>query len=108
MRNPCSTPSCTRRTRRSDVTTLARRPVMERAAAALVSALCALILAAGVVLITADVFCRYVLSDPIQWADEIAISVLIAITFLGAALTLYRAEHLGIQVVRNALSVRQG
>jgi tripartite ATP-independent transporter DctM subunit len=101
-------PSCTTRTRHSDVTTLERRPVIERAAAALVSTLCAVILAAGVVLITADVFCRYVLSDPIQWADELAIAVLIAITFLGAALTLYRSEHQGVRIFRNALTGGHG
>ena len=90
------------------MTALAQRPAIERAAAALVSTLCALILTAGVGLIAADVFCRYILSDPIQWADEIAISVLIAITFLGAALALYRAEHLGVRVFRNALTGRHG
>jgi len=81
--------------------------MIERAAAALVSAVCAVVLAAGVVLIAADVFCRYMLSDPIQWADELAIAVLIAITFLGAALTLYRSEHQGVLILRNALTGRK-
>src|SRR6185312_4450791 len=76
--------------------------------AALVAGLCALILSGGVLIVVADVFCRYVLSDPIQWADEVAIAVLIGITFLGSALTLYRAEHLGVRVFRNALAGRNG
>jgi len=52
----------------------------------------------------ADVVCRYWLGDPLQWGDEVAMAVLIAITFLGAALTLQRGEHLGVQVLRNQLS----
>ncbi len=90
------------------MTSATGRPFIERAVAALIATICALILAAGVCIVTADVFCRYVLSNPIQWADEIAIAVLIAITFLGSALTLYRAEHLGVRVFRNALTGRHG
>ena len=85
---------------------LPRRTRLEQVAAAVVSALCAVILAAGVGVVTLDVFFRYFLSNPLQWSDEVAIAVLIAITFLGAALALYRDEHLGMRVIRTALTGR--
>ncbi len=82
------------------------RPLPERAVAFVVGVLCALVLAGGVCVVFADVVFRYFLSNPLQWGDEVAIAVLIAITFLGSALTLYRSEHLGVRVFRNALTGR--
>ena len=78
----------------------------EQVAAAIVAALSAVILAGGVVVVVLDVIFRYFLSNPLQWSDEVAIAVLIAITFLGGALALYRSEHLGMRVFRNALTGR--
>ncbi len=66
--------------------------------------LCALILAGGVCIVAADVVCRYVLDSPLEWADEAGVAVLIAITFLGAALTLHRSEHLGVNTFRALLT----
>ncbi len=85
---------------------VAPHPLPERAAAAIVGVLCALILAGGVGIVFADVVFRYVFSNPLQWGDEVGIAVLVAITFLGGALTLYRSEHLGVRVFRNRLSGR--
>jgi tripartite ATP-independent transporter DctM subunit len=85
------------------VPTPPRRPLPERAAAAIVAVLCALILAGGVGVVFLDVIFRYFLSNPLQWSDEVAIAVLVAITFLGAALALYRSEHLGMRTLRNTL-----
>ena len=68
-------------------------------AAGIVAVLCAVILAGGVVVVVLDVIFRYFLSNPLQWSDEVAIAVLIAITFLGGALALYRSEHLGVRFV---------
>jgi tripartite ATP-independent transporter DctM subunit len=85
---------------------LFRRTPFERIAATIVSAACAVILAIGVCVVTVDVFFRYFLSNPLQWSDEVAIAVLIGITFLGAALALYRNEHLGMRVLRNAMTGR--
>ena len=82
------------------------RPLPERVAAAIVAVLCAVILAVGVGIVFADVVFRYALSNPLQWGDEVGIAVLVAITFLGSALTLYRSEHLGVRVFRNRLSGR--
>ena len=79
------------------------RTLPERIAAGIVAALCAAILAGGVVVVFLAVIYRYCLSDPLQWSDEIAIAVLIAITFLGGALALYRSEHLGVRALRNGL-----
>jgi tripartite ATP-independent transporter DctM subunit len=72
--------------------------------AGIVVILCAAVLAVGVVVVFLDVIFRYFLSNPLQWSDEVAIAVLIAITFLGGALALYRSEHLGMRMFRNALT----
>jgi tripartite ATP-independent transporter DctM subunit len=85
-----------------------RRPLIERIAAAIIGLASALILGGGVCVVFADVIFRYFLSNPLQWGDEAAIAVLIAITFLGGALTLYRSEHLGVRVFRNMLTGRHG
>lgn len=77
---------------------------MERAAAGLVGVMCALILIGGVGLVTTAVVFRYLLNDPLEASDEIGLAVLIAITFLGSAITLYRSEHLGVSTFRNRLS----
>ena len=74
----------------------------------LVSAACALILLGGVGVVFAGVVWRYLLGDPLEWSDEVALAVLIAITFLGSALTLQRSEHLGIRVLRTRLGLRWG
>lgn len=75
-------------------------------AAGIVAALCAVILTGGAVVVVLDVIFRYFLSNPLQWSDEVAIAVLIAIAFLGGALALYRSEHLGVRFFRNALTGR--
>jgi tripartite ATP-independent transporter DctM subunit len=75
-------------------------------AAGIVAVLCAVILTGGVVVVVLGVIFRYFLSSPLQWSDEVAIAVLIAIAFLGGALALYRSEHLGVRFFRNSLSGR--
>lgn len=90
------------------MTEFIHRPWAERVVAALVGLLCAVVLAIGVVVVFLDVIFRYFLNNPLQWGDEAAIAVLIAVTFLGAALALYRSEHLGVRAIRNLLSGRWG
>ena len=68
--------------------------------------LCAVILAGGVCIVAAGVVFRYVLDSPLEWGDEAGIAVLVAITFLGAALTLHRSEHLGVNTFRALLTGR--
>ena len=63
-----------------------------------------LILIGGVCIVAVAVVCRYLLDSPLEASDEIGMAVLIAITFLGSALTLYRSEHLGVSAFRNRLS----
>ncbi len=82
------------------------RAQLEWVLAGAVAGLCAVILAAGVVVVVLDVIFRYFLSNPLQWSDEVAIAVLIAITFLGGALALHRSEHLGMGLLRNSLTGR--
>ena len=74
--------------------------------AGVVGVLCALVLLAGVGVVFADVVFRYGFGSPLEWGDEVAMAVLIAITFLGGALTLHRAEHLGVRALRSRLSGR--
>ncbi len=78
--------------------------VTERLLASLVGAACALLLLGGVGVVLAGVVWRYLLDDPLEWSDEVALAVLIATTFLGAALTLHRGEHLGILALRTRLA----
>ncbi len=59
-------------------------------------------------MVFAGVVWRYLLGDPLEWSDEVALAALIATTFLGSALTLQRAEHLGIRALRNRLGLRWG
>jgi tripartite ATP-independent transporter DctM subunit len=80
-----------------------RRFQAERAAAGLVGLLCAVILISGVCIVAVAVVCRYLLDSPLEASDEMGMAVLIAITFFGSALTLYRSEHLGISAFRNRL-----
>ena len=80
----------------------------ERLLAILVASLCALMLLGGVGVVFAGVVWRYLLNDPLEWSDEVALAVLIATTFLGAALTLQRSEHLGIRVLRTRLGLQWG
>ena len=68
-------------------------------------ALCAVILAAGVAVVYLDVIYRYFLSNPLQWSDEVAIAVLIAVTFLGAAHWRCTAPSISaMRALRNALT----
>jgi len=83
-----------------------RHSVAERLLAGVVGVFCALVLLAGVGVVFADVVFRYGFGSPLEWGDEVAMAVLIAITFLGGALTLHRAEHLGVRALRSRLSGR--
>ncbi len=80
----------------------------ERLLAIVVASACALVLLGGVGVVFAGVLWRYLLDDPLEWSDEIALAVLIATTFLGSALTLHRHEHLGIRVLRTQLGALWG
>jgi len=71
-----------------------------RATLVLVEYLCALILAVDVLVVFASVVWRYFLRDPVLWAEEVARALMAAQVFLGAATTLGRARHIGIDSFR--------
>ena|SRR5438105_8304044 len=68
--------------------------------------LCALMLAAMVVLLFIQVVGRYVFEDPPDWTEELARAVFIYLTFVGGALAIVRNAHLRIDSLHERLSPR--
>ncbi|RZN30735.1 hypothetical protein CWO90_19295 [Bradyrhizobium sp. Leo121] len=68
-----------------------------RPEAVLVDGLGALVLALNVIVVLLSVFYRYALHEPIEWAEEAARVLLIAVTFVGAAAALRRDQLTGIE-----------
>lgn len=66
----------------------------------------AVVLAVDLVVVFVSVIYRYFLHNPLQWSDEVAQMLLVALTFLGGAAALARGEHLGVTVIRARLSAR--
>ena len=62
----------------------------------LVDAVAALLLAADLVVVSLSVFYRYVLAAPIEWADDVARGLMVALSFFGAAGALARNENAGV------------
>jgi tripartite ATP-independent transporter DctM subunit len=62
----------------------------------LVSAVSALLLAADLGVVLLSVFYRYVLSAPIEWSDDVARGLMVALSFFGAASALARSENIGV------------
>jgi tripartite ATP-independent transporter DctM subunit len=62
----------------------------------LVSAISALLLAADLGVVLLSVFYRYVLSAPIEWSDDVARGLMVALSFFGAASALARNENIGV------------
>jgi tripartite ATP-independent transporter DctM subunit len=56
----------------------------------------ALLLAADLLVVSASVLCRYVLNAPLEWADDVARGLMVALSFFGAAGALARGENVGI------------
>lgn len=61
----------------------------------------ALVLATDVAVVLCSVVWRYFLHDPVDWAEEIARALMSMQVFLGAATTLARVQHVGIDSFRN-------
>jgi tripartite ATP-independent transporter DctM subunit len=61
----------------------------------------AVVLAVDVLVVLCSVVWRYFLHDPVDWAEEIARALMGLQVFLGAATTLARAQHVGIDSFRN-------
>ncbi|MBV9655081.1 MAG: TRAP transporter large permease subunit [Acetobacteraceae bacterium] len=61
-----------------------------------VDAVAALLLAADLVVVLLSVFYRFVLDAPLEWADDVARGLMVALSFLGAAGALARSENVGV------------
>jgi tripartite ATP-independent transporter DctM subunit len=62
----------------------------------LVDAVAALLLAAHLIVVSLSVFYRYTLAAPIEWADDVARGLMVALSFFGAASALARNENAGV------------
>jgi tripartite ATP-independent transporter DctM subunit len=62
----------------------------------LVDAVAAILLAADLIVVSLSVFYRYVLAAPIEWADDVARGLMVAMAFFGAASALARNENAGV------------
>jgi tripartite ATP-independent transporter DctM subunit len=63
---------------------------------ALVDAVAAVLLAADLIVVLLSVYYRYVLAAPIEWADDVARGLMVAMSFFGAASALARNENAGV------------
>ena len=62
----------------------------------LVDAVAALLLAADLLVVSLSVISRYVLAAPVEWADDVARGLMVALSFFGAAGALARNENAGV------------
>jgi tripartite ATP-independent transporter DctM subunit len=62
----------------------------------IVEAAAALLLAADLLVVSYSVLCRYVLNAPLEWADDVARGLMVAMSFFGAAAALAHRENVGI------------
>ncbi|HZZ62659.1 MAG TPA: TRAP transporter large permease subunit [Roseiarcus sp.] len=62
----------------------------------LISAIAAALLAADLCVVLLSVFYRYVLAAPIEWSDDVARGLMVALSFFGAAGALARDENIGV------------
>jgi tripartite ATP-independent transporter DctM subunit len=61
-----------------------------------VEAAAALLLAADLLVVSYSVLCRYVFNAPLEWADDVARGLMVAMSFFGAAAALAHNENVGI------------
>jgi tripartite ATP-independent transporter DctM subunit len=72
----------------------------------LVDAIAAMLLAADLIVVSLSVFYRYVLSAPIEWADDVARGLMVAMSFFGAAGALARNENASVAFFVEKLGLR--
>jgi tripartite ATP-independent transporter DctM subunit len=80
-----------------------------RAAALLltvVEVLAAVLLAADLLVVMASVLARFMFDEPPVWGDDIARTLLLAVSFLGAAAALARGENAGVTFFVDRLGAR--
>lgn len=67
----------------------------------------ALLMAAMVVVISAQVYFRFILNDPLSWSEEAGRYLFVWISFMGAAAGVRYQVHLGIDLLDKILSPQQ-
>ena len=72
----------------------------------LVDAIAAALLAADLIVVSLSVFYRYVLAAPIEWADDVARGLMVAMSFFGAAGALARNENASVVFFVEKLGLR--
>jgi tripartite ATP-independent transporter DctM subunit len=72
----------------------------------LVDAVAAVLLAADLIVVSLSVFYRYVLTAPIEWADDVARGLMVAMSFFGAAGALARNENASVAFFVEKLGLR--
>lgn len=66
----------------------------------------ALIMTAMLIVVSAQVWYRFVLNDPLAWSEELARYLFVWISFLGSAVGVRMQVHLGIDLIDKILSPR--
>jgi TRAP-type transport system small permease protein len=65
----------------------------------LIEAACAITVVALTVIVSLQVFNRFVLKTPLAWSEDLAMLLFQWVVFLGAALGVKRVRHFGIELV---------
>src|SRR5262245_12867675 len=72
----------------------------------LVEAIAGLLIGAITVLVSVQVFARYVLNDTPAWSEELCRYLFLWASFLGACVAMHRTAHLGVDSLVMRLPVR--
>src|ERR1035437_6089650 len=70
--------------------------VLVRPLLLLVEGAAALLLAADLGVVAASVLSRYAFNAPLEWADDVARGLMVALSFFGAAAALAHGENMGV------------
>ncbi len=70
----------------------------------IVDAVAATLLAADLLVVAAAVIARYVFNSPIEWSDDVARGLMVALSFFGAAGAIARGENVGVAFFVDKLS----
>lgn len=95
-------------TRRDAKTVVRACPLAQvnRAFATFFATASGLLLASEVAIVSAGVFCRYILGRPLFWSEEIARLILVWLTFFGGIVALYRGQHITVDALYRTCSPR--
>jgi tripartite ATP-independent transporter DctM subunit len=86
-----------------------RRPwaaAVDRAIGVVVEPLAALLVVVEIVILSAGVFTRYVLGNPLVWSDELATMVFLWLAMLGSVVAYRRGEHISLSALVRRASPR--